>query len=203
MLTAATASLIWTKNYNFSAGLVGLAYLAPTLGSLLAAPYCGWFANKFVLWRTRRKGGVREPEDRLWTLLPTAIIMPAGLILWGVGAAEHVHWFGLMFGLFLIGFANPPMAATSINYTVDSYKDLSGEMLLTVILIRNSLSFGMGYAVTPWLTMGLQNTFITAGFACMAVILTTFIVIKWGKAWRSHSRTSYWKYVATSVMPHH
>lgn len=85
----------------------------------------------------------------------------------------------------------------------DSYKDLASEVILTVILIRNSLSFGIGYAITPWLNMGLQNTFITAAFASLGVILTFLIMVKWGKMFRSKSRFSYWKYVESSVMPHH
>lgn len=93
--------------------------------------------------------------------------------------------------------------ADSSNYVTDAYKDLSGEVILTVILIRNSLSFGIGYAITPWLDMGLQNTFILAAFACMAVVLSFLIMVKWGKKFRANSRVSYWKYVETSVMPHH
>jgi hypothetical protein len=33
-----------------------------------------------------------------------------------------------------------------INYTVDSYKDLSGEAMISVILVRNT-SFGFNYGV--------------------------------------------------------
>lgn len=199
----ATASMLWTQNYGFSASKVGLSYLAPSLGSIVAIAYCGFADHKFLLWQTRRKNGIREPEDRLWLLLLMAVLMPTALILWGVGAARHIHWFGLIVGTFLIGFCNPPMGSMPINYTTDSYKDLSGETLLTVMIIRNSLSFGIGYAITPWLNMGLQNTFITAAFACMAVILSFLIMVKWGKTFRKRSRASYWKYVESSVMPHH
>ncbi|BEJ15009.1 hypothetical protein CspHIS471_0407760 [Cutaneotrichosporon sp. HIS471] len=199
----ATASMLWTQNYGFSASKVGLSYLAPTLGAILAIGYCGFADHKFLLWQTKRKNGIREPEDRLWLLVLMALLMPTALILWGVGAARHIHWFGLIVGSFLIGFCNPPMGSIPINYTTDSYKDLSGEALLTVMIIRNSLSFGIGYAITPWLNIGLQNTFITAAFACMAVILSFLIMVKWGKTFRKRSRKSYWKYVESSVMPHH
>jgi MFS family permease len=195
--------MLLTQVYGFSASKVGLSYLAPSIGSILAIGYAGYADQKFFLWQTRRKNGVREPEDRLWLLLLMAVLMPTALILWGVGAARQIHWMGLMAGTFLIGFCNPPMGSMPLNYTIDSYKDLSGEMLLTIMLIRNSLSFGIGYAITPWLNMGLQNTFIVAAFASMVVLLSFLIMVKWGKSFRNRSKTSYWKYVESSVMPHH
>lgn len=103
--------MIWTENYNFTPSIVGLTYLGPSIGAIVAIVYCGYADHKFLLWQTKRKNGVREPEDRLWLLILMAILMPAALILWGVGAANHIHWFGLIAGTFLIGFCNPPMGS--------------------------------------------------------------------------------------------
>jgi hypothetical protein len=55
---------------------------------------------------------------------------------------------------------------------------------------------------TPWLHMGYQNTFISAGFVGLAITMTFLIVIKWGKSWRRASRKKYWKYVATGTIGH-
>ena len=68
-----------------------------------------------------------------------------GLILWGVGAAHHVQWFGLIFALGLLAFSNTVGAQLSISYCIDSYRELSGEAIVTVILIRNTMSFAVGY----------------------------------------------------------
>lgn len=103
--------MIWTTQYDWNASLVGLAYLGPTIGAVLAIVYCGYADHKFLLWQTRRKNGIREPEHRLWLLILPALLFPTALILWGVGAAKHIHWFGLVFGTFLIGFCNPPMGS--------------------------------------------------------------------------------------------
>ncbi|KAL1404950.1 hypothetical protein Q8F55_008562 [Vanrija albida] len=199
----ATASMVLTENYNFRASMVGLSYLGPTIGACVAAVWSGWAADKFLLWDARRKGGIREPEDRLWLLALNAILLPAGLILWGVGAANHIHWFGLVFGGGLVAFTSASAGAFAINYVLDSYKDLGGEVILSIILIRNSLSFAIGYGITPWLNMGLQNTFITAAMVGMLIYGSFFIVIKFGKGWRKASRESYWRMVESSVMPSH
>lgn len=52
--------------------------------------YAGWGGDKLTLWLAKRKNGIREPEQRLWILVPSAFISAGGLILWGVGAAHQV-----------------------------------------------------------------------------------------------------------------
>lgn len=199
----ATASLILGETYGFSASMVGLFYLGPTIGACISSAWSGWAADKWVLYYTRKRRGVREPEDRLWLLILNAILLPAALILWGVGAANHIHWFGLVIGGLLVAFTSASGGAFALNYVIDSYRDLSGEVVLTTILIRNSLSFAIGYGITPWLDMGLQNTFITAAFVGMALYGSFVIMTTWGKRARKASRKSYWRYVQSSTMPHH
>jgi hypothetical protein len=109
----------------------------------------------------RRNNGIREPEQRLWLFLMNLFIMPAGLILWGIGAAHGISWGGLVIGLGMVGFSLTTDGGVPIDYLVDSYKDLSGEGLITMILIRNCMSFGLNYGITPWLTkIGAQNTLV-------------------------------------------
>lgn len=72
--------------------------------------------------------------------------------------------------------------------------------MVTVILIRNTMSFAIGYGVTPWIDgMGLQNAFITAAFVGLAQVLTFLIVVKYGKSWRISSKERYYKYVKQSM----
>ena len=86
-----------------------------------------------------------QSEYRLWLFTLSIPLVPGGLILWGAGAAHHVHWFGLIFAMGLIGFINTVGLQLSITYCIDSYRELSGEAMVTVILIRNTMSFAIGY----------------------------------------------------------
>lgn len=87
----------------------------------------------------------------------------------------------------------------SVSYCIDSYKDLSGEAMVTVIIIRNTMSFAIGYGITPWVTnMGYQNAFILAAFAGLAQVCTFFAVVKWGKSWRVKTKGRYYKFVKES-----
>lgn len=87
----------------------------------------------------------------------------------------------------------------SVSYCVDSYKRLSGEAMVTVIIIRNTMSFAVNYGITPWVEgMGYQNAFILAAFAGLAQVCTFFIVVRYGKGWRKASMARYEKYVQQS-----
>ena len=88
-----------------------------------------------------------ESEQRLWLFTLSALLIPGGLILWGVGAAHHVQWFGIVFAMGVIGITNTLGVVISISYCIDSYRELSGEAIVTVILIRNTMSFAMGYGL--------------------------------------------------------
>lgn len=192
-----TASLILSAPpYNFSSSMVGLTYVSPLIGVACGSFYSGVLGDRVSLWFARRNKGVLESEHRLWLFTVSLILIPASLILWGVGAAHHVHWFGLVFAMGVIAASNSIGVQLSISYCIDSYKDLSGEAMVTVIIIRNTMSFAMGYGITPWVTnMGYQNAFIVAAFAGLAQVLTFLAVVKWGKGWRNMSKGRYYKYV--------
>lgn len=192
-----TASLILSAPpYNFPSSMVGLAYVGPLIGVAIGSYYSGVFGDRVALWLARRNKGVLESEHRLWLFSVSLILVPASLILWGVGAAHHVHWFGLIFAMGVLAATNSIGVQLSVSYCIDSYKDLSGEAMVTVIIIRNTMSFAMGYGITPWVTnMGYQNAFVVAAFAGLAQVFTFLAVVKWGKGWRTMSKGRYYKFV--------
>lgn len=192
----ATASLILGGTYDFSASMVGVAYISPLIGGVLGAASTGWLGDFFIIRKARHNKGIMESEHRLWLFVPSLLLVPGGLILWGVGAAHGVHWFGPVFAMGVIAMTNSFGAQLSIAYCIDSYRALSGEAIITVIIIRNTMSFAIGYGITPWVTdMGLQNCFIMAAFLGLAQVCTIFVMIRYGKKLRAMSVPKYGKYV--------
>ncbi|KAI9044559.1 putative MFS transporter [Aspergillus affinis] len=217
-----TASIILgSAPYNFSSSMVGLSYVACCIGvvlgyaSLLTSfsprSYCIYeqhndkygrslFTGRFSDWLTirlaRRNNGIMEAEQRLWPFAICLITVPGSLILWGVGAAHHVHWFGLLVAMCVLAMANACGITLSVNYLVDSYRELSGDAMASIILVRNTMSFAIGYGITPWINnLGYQNCFISAAFIGMACSAVFLVMIRWGKTFRTRSREKYWKLV--------
>ena len=161
---------------------------------------------------SRQNDGIMHSEYRLWLFSVSVILVPGGLILWGVGAANEVQWFGLIFAMGVIAFTSSVGLQLSLSYCIDTYRELSGEALVTVILVRNTMSFGIGYgyvtdfnrierhinkydSITPWVThMGIQNAFIVAAFAGLAQVLTIGVFFRYGQRLRQASVDRYQHY---------
>ncbi|KAH0371838.1 major facilitator superfamily transporter, partial [Aureobasidium melanogenum] len=193
----ATASVIYTSSYyHFSSDAVGFAYFAAVVGMILGSLWVTFVGPWLVIKLARRRGGISEPEDILWLFLASAVVVPFALILWGVGSQQHVHWFGLVFAQAILAISSTLCLSTAIQYATSAYRDLSGELITTIILIRNTLSFAINYGINPWLdAMGTRNTFITAAMIALVLNSTMFIVIPFGRRLREHSARRYWTYV--------
>ncbi|KIW11188.1 hypothetical protein PV08_10488 [Exophiala spinifera] len=196
ILNGTSSVILSSPPYNFSPSMVGVSYVACLIGVFIGAYFSGPLGDKFILWKARRNNGIMEPEHRLWLYISLLILIPGGFLIWGIGAAHHIHWFGLVFAMGMLGCAITIGCQLPISYCIDSYKDMSGDAIVTVILIRNTMSFAVSYGVTPWMEgMGYQNAFILAAFVAMAQICLVFLFIKFGKGLRKTSVPRYWKYV--------
>lgn len=170
----------------------------------------------FVIKTARRNRGIYEPEQRLWLFSVPTVLVPAALILWGVGvswpvynlqqlnktnnvstqAAHQIHWFGLIFAMCVLAACNAAGITLSIAYLVDSYHEISGDGMTSIIIIRNTMSFAIGYGITPWLNgLGLEKCFISVAFVGLAISAVFIPVLIWGKKLRNFNRLSYWREV--------
>ncbi len=69
------------KPYFYSNQAVNIMNIPTLIGSIIGCIYGGWFSDYFVQWIAKRyRNGITEAEDRLWLLLLSAVISPAGLM---------------------------------------------------------------------------------------------------------------------------
>ena len=192
-----TMSLILSASpYNFSANMVGVMFVAPFIGCTIGCVFAGVSSDMFAVWMARRNGGIFEPEHRLWLAIVPLILHAGGSILFGVGSGHGVHWIGLAFGLVLMVGMMPLGNIIAINYIVDSYREVAGDAMVTMILIRSSMGFGFNYAVTPWLEKsGVQNLYIAIAFIGMFFWGLSFLFIWLGKKTRQLTARDYWTMV--------
>lgn len=194
VLNATASSLLSAPPYFFPSTSVALAYLAPLLGSLAALALTAFLSDRLALRLARTRAGLFEPEHRLRLLaLPTALI-PAALLLWGVGAAQGLPWPALVVAMALLGFNNATGAAVAVAYAVDCYREAAAEALVVVVAVRNTMSFAIGYGINPWIEgMGLRDAFVTAALVGMAISALCGVVVWRGRAEREHEAARYWR----------
>ena len=125
--------------------MVGLSYVSCLLGAFVAFLWTGNLSDWLTIKLARRNKGIMEPEQRLWPFSACVITLPAFLILWGVGAAHKIHWFGLMVALFGTSCVGTAGISLSVDYLTDSYREVSGDSMATMIYVRNTMSFAISY----------------------------------------------------------
>ncbi|KAJ6133447.1 hypothetical protein N7471_008662 [Penicillium samsonianum] len=183
--------------YGFSSAAIGLANIAPFMGACLSLYVGGAGTDRFMVWKARRNDGVMEAESRIYSVLIAGPIMCSGLVLYGAGAAHHVHWMGPVVGMAMIGSGLPIGAEVTLGYASESYPSLAGEATTALVCIRNIIGAGMTFAIGPWIELcGLQNTFVTVGVLAFVVFYSGIFFIWRGKACRRMGAKRYYQMVA-------
>lgn len=196
IVNSTMSSVLSAAPYNFSANMIGVFFLSPVVGITIGTLLAGSLGDKFAIYKARKGVGLREPESKLYFAVIPLLTHPFGCFLFGIGAGQGIHWIGLAFGMAMICSTFPIGSTIAINYIIDSYKEVSGDGLVTMIIIRNTIGFGFGYAVTPWLqNSGTQNLYVEIGCIGVALWATTFLMIIFGKKFRKDSSSTYWNLV--------
>ena len=87
LTTSVQATYLVLPPYNFTAIGVGLMNLSGFIAAVPAAFVGGWLDDWFIIWLSKRNGGLYEPEMRLWLALPCIILTPASVFMTGLGLA--------------------------------------------------------------------------------------------------------------------
>lgn len=152
---------LWQTYYHFSVGITGLAYIPLGLGmitgTLLWTPL---IRNFFV---SRMEKGIGRPEDKLFYLPVSTVIMSIGLFWYGWSAEAKVHWIMPMIGVFLFGSGIFVVFQAIQSYLVELNPRLASSILAAVVLGRGLLggTFPLfGRAMYDRLGYGWANTLI-------------------------------------------
>lgn len=81
--------------YNWRPEINGLINISGLIGNLVGAWLGGWVVDRYSDWRSKKNGGVFQPETRLHLLVIPGLIVPAGCLVFGYGVAESLHWTAL------------------------------------------------------------------------------------------------------------
>ena len=193
LLATTQSEIFGAPPYNFSVAAVGDTNFAAFIGGIFGMLLGGFGSDKCLLYLARRNGGIAEPEMRLWTMIPPALINMAGLLMYGVGAANGQPWIvSAGFGTSFIGFGIGSGGAIAITYAIDCYPRIASESLVLMLFVRNLLGTGFTFAIQPWLNVdGLKNTSIIMAMMCLVANMSFLIMTVWGKRMRKMTAGRY------------
>ncbi|CUM67590.1 uncharacterized protein PRCAT00005290001 [Priceomyces carsonii] len=178
--------------WNYSETGVAIMNVATLVGAAIGCCFAGFCSDWHVLWLSKRNNGILEPEFRLWLLFATLIISPAGLIMFGVGAARMWPPWVIYGGLGLIGFGWGSIGDTAMSYMMDAYPETIIQGMVGVSIINNSLGSIFTFVCSYWLeSSGTQNTYIALAVIDFATIALIIPFLIWGKQLRRWTKNRY------------
>ncbi|KAA8913487.1 putative MFS transporter [Sphaerosporella brunnea] len=178
--------------YNMSSTSVGLTNLAPlvggTIGMFIAGPSSDWVSMR----STRKNNGIREPEMRLPTLLPFLLCCLVGALVTAYGYQNTWRWeIIVIIGYTLLGLQVSAISAIAMTYSIDSYKPVAGEILVSATVNKNLWGYGVAEFMTNWvISAGYVTPMVTIMGTHMAICLFAVPLYFWGKNLRRITKDS-------------
>nr|ASK38705.1 major facilitator superfamily transporter [Paecilomyces divaricatus] len=163
---------LWTSpdHYGESVGIGGLNYIALACGFLLGAYLCAPTQDRIYRRLKDRNGGVGRPEYRIPLMIPSAILVPVGLFIYGWTAEYRTFWIGPDIGIALYAAGYITSFQCVQVYIVDTYTNYAASALASVTVLRSlcaftfplfapkmydALGYGWGNSMLAFIAMGL------------------------------------------------
>ncbi|KAJ5675650.1 MFS general substrate transporter [Penicillium macrosclerotiorum] len=179
-----TFSIVFQNEYGFKEGIAGLAYLGLGVGSALGMAIFGCYSDRINA-QLAAKHGSAKPEYRLPPLIPSALAMPIGLVLYGWTAQYHLHWIVSIIGTGFCGFSLMGCFAAIQTYLVDSFTIYASSALAANSLVR-SIAGGLvplgGLGLYDRIGLGWGNTLLA--FLSILFGFSPVIFYKYGEQLR-------------------
>ncbi|CCX33323.1 major facilitator superfamily domain-containing protein [Pyronema domesticum] len=193
MLNLTQSQAFAAPPYLLSSSAVGLTNFAPlvggTIGMFVAGPLSDWVSMR----ATKRNGGIREPEMRLPTLIPFALLAIVGGLVTAYGYQNKWSWeIIVVIGYGLLGLQVTAISAIAMTYSVDSYKPIAGEIMVAATVNKNVWGYGVSKFMTPWIiSSGYVKPVATIVGTSTLIYVLAIPLYFWGKKLRRATKDSY------------
>lgn len=190
-LVLSTFPSLWTSPdyYNESTGIGGLNYISLGLGFWCGSQICAPLNDRIYRGLKARNNNIGRPEFRVPLLGISAIILPAGLFIYGWTAQTHCHWIAPNIGAFLFGTGTIVSFQCMQTYMVDTYTRFAASALAAGAFLRSLAGFGFPlFAPDMYSTLhyGWGNSALA--FVAIAIGIPAPIFLwKFGEALRKRS----------------
>ncbi|KAL4789516.1 major facilitator superfamily domain-containing protein [Aspergillus venezuelensis] len=196
-----TISEIMTEApYNWGTGSTGLLFLAALVGSFIGMG-TGALGDLLVLRLSRRNGGYKEPEMRLWILSFSFVYAAVGYFMYGWAASNGESWVLIAIGLGAMIAQQVSAASVGTAYAMECFEGISSELVVVLAICSSCVNFAMSFSVQPFIeATDYGRAFTFFGALVLGSMALAVPGIIWGKSWRRMCAARYWKFVKESVI---
>lgn len=142
-LVLSTFPTLWTQVYGFNTGIGGLHYIALGIGFFLGAQACAPLQDRIYARLKRRYNvNVGRPEFRVPMMIPGALLMPSGLLIYGWTAQYRTHWIGPDLGVAIMTMGVIIGFQCIQGFIVDTYARYAASAVAAGTVLRSLAGFG-------------------------------------------------------------
>lgn len=143
------AQIFMAPPYLLTASGVGYLSTGPFIGGMLASILAGLTNDAIARRCSRKNHGYFEPEYRLFIGVLSIITIP-GFVGFGyaAGTGQPFYLTAFLHGLGLFGIMF--QLTSTANYALDSFREMSTEIFLCSMTIKNLLIYGYSYFINDW-----------------------------------------------------
>ncbi|KAI1173878.1 major facilitator superfamily domain-containing protein [Nemania sp. FL0916] len=180
------------KGYGESLGVGGLNYISLGLGFFAGAQSCAPLQDRIYVALKKRyggPGGVGRPEFRVPMMIPGAVLLPVGLLVYGWTAEYKTHWIFPNIGAFLFAASTVISFQCLQTFLVDTYTRYAASAVSAGTVFRSLAGFGFPLfapSLYARLGQGWGNTLL----ALLGVVIGfpgPFLLWKYGETLRKRS----------------
>ncbi|KFA53342.1 hypothetical protein S40293_06651 [Stachybotrys chartarum IBT 40293] len=170
-LMFSTFTFVFSRQYGFDEGTVGLSYLPTGVGMMLGVVTFGAVSDRLIK-KIQASGRTPIPEDRLphWLTLMSGAVIPVALFWYGWATEANTHWIVPMLGIALFCFGLMGVMMCLQTYLVDSYVQYAASVIAALTVLRSllgallplaglsmyeELGWGWGNSVLAFITLAL------------------------------------------------
>ena len=135
-----TFAFVYQDIYGFDAIGAGLSFIGGGVGNLLGLAYVGYLSDNIIKKRQSQSDSA-QPELRLHPIIsiPSALTLPAGLLIYGWTAEQQAHWIVPMLGTGIMGFGMIGTFMSAQTYLVDVYTLQAASVTAANTVLRSLL----------------------------------------------------------------
>lgn len=189
------AEILMDAPYNFSATTTGIICLGSFVGC-----FVGWFFGSLsdycVIYFSKRNGGIKEPEMRLYAMVFPFCFACIGFMMYGWGAQNEKSWPYISVGLGFMSAQQVSSMSIVTSYGMDCFRGISCELVVVLAIFSSCINFASSFSCQQFLeSCGYGWLFFTWGMLVMTVNASSVFAIIFGKRWRKNSAEKYFKFV--------
>ncbi|KAG7102127.1 Efflux pump vrtL like protein [Verticillium longisporum] len=189
-LVLASFPVVWMEQYGQKAGPASLNYISLGVGFVIGLQVSGPMIDKVYRTLKVRYNHPGRPEFRVPLMYPTAIIVPIGLVIYGVAAHNRTHFIVPNIGAAIFAAGLILSFQCVQTYTIDTYERYAASATGAAAFVRTMAGFSFPlFAPKLYDALGVAvGNSVLAGVAALLGIVVPTIMWKYGAWLRSKSQ---------------